>query len=197
MTSAEEREARSPRPRSVGRCSAWPASRAAGDRGGGQAGLCRRLRDEDGLTLPQIVERAGLTRSTLYQHLPPRPATALTVAVPAGQYACQVDVTKSVEPAELVAHDQPAERAVWADVDDQGILQSVRWPTGYRPVCTRPTSGPRERNARVRRELVVVAVAQPCGCGVDDQPPHSKRVHPPPVERLLTCLLRRGWCCGT
>jgi len=87
-----------------------------------------------GSPLPQIVERTGLTRSTLYRHLPPRPATALTVAVPAGQYACQVDVTKSVEPAELVAHDQP---------------------------------------------------------------PRSKRVHPPPVERLLTCLLRRGWCCGT
>ncbi|MDT0264061.1 hypothetical protein RM423_22060 [Jatrophihabitans sp. DSM 44399] len=129
------------------------------------------LRDEVGLTLPQIVERTGLTRSTLYRHLPPRPATALTVAVPAGRYACQVDVTKSVEAAELVAHDQPAERAVWADVDDQGILQSVTWPTGYRPpcpVCTRPTSGLRERTSRVGRELVVVAVAQPCGCGVED-----------------------------
>jgi len=137
----------------------------------GKLDYARRLRDDNGLTVPEIVERTGLTRSTLYRHLPPRPATALTAAVPAGEHGGRADVTKSVEPAELVARCESAERAVWADADDRGILQSVRWPTGYRPpcpVCTRPTSGLREKNARVGREIVVVALAQPCGCGVDD-----------------------------
>ena len=43
----------------------------------GKLDYARRLRDEDGLTLPEIVARTGLTRSTLYRHLPPRPATVL------------------------------------------------------------------------------------------------------------------------
>ncbi len=34
----------------------------------GKLDYARHLRDEDGLTVPEIVERTGLTRSTLYQH---------------------------------------------------------------------------------------------------------------------------------
>jgi hypothetical protein len=137
----------------------------------GKLDYARRLRDDDGLTVPEIVERTGLTRSTLYRHLPPRPATALTAAVPAGERNGHDGVAESVEAAGAMAHDEPTERAVWADADDRGILQSVTWSTNYRPncpACTRPTSGLRERNPRVGRELVVVAVAQPCGCSVDD-----------------------------
>jgi len=52
---------------------------------GGKLDYARRLRDDDGLTVPEIVERTGLTRSTLYRHLPPRPATALTAAVVASR----------------------------------------------------------------------------------------------------------------
>ncbi len=39
----------------------------------GKLNYARRLRDEDGLTGAEIVERTGQTRSTLYRHLPPRP----------------------------------------------------------------------------------------------------------------------------
>ena len=39
----------------------------------------RRLRDE-GLTIAEIVEKTGITRTSLYQHLPPRPAALLTAA---------------------------------------------------------------------------------------------------------------------
>ena len=38
----------------------------------------RRLRDE-GLTITQIVEKTGITRTTLYRHLPPREPELLTV----------------------------------------------------------------------------------------------------------------------
>ncbi len=39
----------------------------------------RRLRDE-GLTIAEIVEKTGITRTSLYRHLPPRPAALLTAA---------------------------------------------------------------------------------------------------------------------
>jgi len=61
----------------------------------GKLDYARRLRDEDGLTLPEIIERTGLTRSTLYRHLPPRPAQRLTAAG-AAQADSQGDI---VEPS--------------------------------------------------------------------------------------------------
>ena len=58
-----------------------------------------------------------------------------------------------------------------ANSNGDGILGSVTWPAGYRPACPRcaqPTEGLREKNARLRVQHVVITVAQPCGCGVDD-----------------------------
>ncbi len=153
----------------------------------GKLDYARRLRD-DGLTV------AG-DRGTDWPHqvdaVPapaPRPATALTAAVPAGERDGHDGVAESVEAAGAMAHDEPTERAVWADADDRGILQSVTWPTGYRPpcpVCTRPTNGLREKNARVGREIVVVAVAQPCGCGVDDHAAALQTGAPASISRYF------------
>jgi DNA invertase Pin-like site-specific DNA recombinase len=42
-----------------------------------QLDYARRLRDE-GETIAQIVTKTGITRTTLYRHLPPRPAESLT-----------------------------------------------------------------------------------------------------------------------
>ena len=52
-------------------------------------------------------------------------------------------------------------------------LEALDWPAGHSPACpacTCPTTGVEEQYARVRgqREPVVVALAQPCGCLVDD-----------------------------
>jgi DNA invertase Pin-like site-specific DNA recombinase len=132
----------------------------------GKLDYARRLRDHDGLTIPEIVERTGLTRSTLYRHLPSRPVETLTAAGSTG-YGTRSDVIEAVRPV-----TQPAEpdRSAPSEGGD-GILQSVTWPHGYHPpcpVCAKPTSGLRERNARVGREPVVIALAQPCGCGVDE-----------------------------
>ncbi len=44
-----------------------------------QLDYASRLRDE-GLTIAQIVEKTGITRTSLYRHLPPRPAIQLTAA---------------------------------------------------------------------------------------------------------------------
>ena len=38
------------------------------------------LRDADQLTIAQIATKTGITRTTLYRHLPPRPAEQLTAA---------------------------------------------------------------------------------------------------------------------
>lgn len=38
------------------------------------------LRDVDGAPISEIVERTTLSRATLYRHLPPRPALALTAS---------------------------------------------------------------------------------------------------------------------
>ncbi len=42
-----------------------------------QLDYARRLRDE-GETIAQIVTKTGITRTTLYRHLPPRPPESLT-----------------------------------------------------------------------------------------------------------------------
>src|SRR5664279_379887 len=47
-----------------------------------QLDYARRLRDE-GETIAQIVTKTGITRTTLYRHLPPRPAEPVTAGVSA------------------------------------------------------------------------------------------------------------------
>ncbi len=44
-----------------------------------QLDYARRLRDE-GATIGEIVEKSGIARTSLYRHLPPRPALAVTAA---------------------------------------------------------------------------------------------------------------------
>ena len=46
-----------------------------------QLDYARRLRDE-GLSMAEIVEKTGITRTSLYRHLPPRPPEMLTAAAP-------------------------------------------------------------------------------------------------------------------
>lgn len=113
------------------------------------------LRDA-GDTLAEIVAKTGITRSSLYRHLPPRPPQQLTL-----------------DPNDSAAARAPATDRR-APVDEDGtepILGSVTWPAGYRPACpscSQPIEGLREKNARHRGRHVVLTVAQPCGCGVDD-----------------------------
>jgi AcrR family transcriptional regulator len=36
------------------------------------------LRDQEGLSISEIVKATGITRTSLYRHLPPRPPESLT-----------------------------------------------------------------------------------------------------------------------
>ena len=52
-------------------------------------------------------------------------------------------------------------------------LEALAWPAGHSPTCpscSHPTTGMEEQYARVpgRREPVIVALAQPCSCLIDE-----------------------------
>ena len=141
------------------------------------------LRD-GGHTLAEIVSKTGITRTTLYRHLPPRPAPLLTAApankdVDRGHDAEEAPpaVVPAARPTPLpFAADGPAGRSVAPPRslrEAEALLEAVDWPQTYRPacpVCAEPVAGLRERYVRRPgvREPVVVALAQPCGCPVDE-----------------------------
>lgn len=104
------------------------------------------LRDA-GQTLAEIVAKTGITRSSLYRHLPPRPTEQLTLA--------------PVDEEAPAAMQVPVKAGRGRDLEESAdpVLGSVTWPAGYRPACPRcaqPTDG----------QHVVLTVAEPCG--VDD-----------------------------
>jgi len=117
------------------------------------------LRDA-GHTLAEIVAKSGIARTTLYRHLPSRPAALLTAAAPA-------DDDLADEAAADIADGSPA------GFGAQELLETVDWPGSYRPACPQcqqPISGLREQYRRPPgvRHPVVVALAWPCGCAVDE-----------------------------
>jgi DNA invertase Pin-like site-specific DNA recombinase len=121
------------------------------------------LRDT-GSTVADIVTKTGIPRTSLYRHLPPRPAPLLTAAAPQPRPDDQPADGSSRTPGVVGARVPRAQ---------EELLEAVDWPDGYRPPCpqcTQPTRGLREqwvRRAGVR-EPVVAARAQPCGCAVDE-----------------------------
>jgi DNA invertase Pin-like site-specific DNA recombinase len=120
------------------------------------------LRDT-GHSIADIVAKTGIARTSLYRHLPPRPAPLLTVVAPHPRPDDQ-PATDLPKAREVASARVPAAR--------DELLEAVEWPDGYRPPCpscTRPTSGLREqwvRRAGVREPVVAVR-AQPCICVVD------------------------------
>lgn len=94
-----------------------PAGRAPRHRRPGKLDYARRWRDEDGLTLTEIVERTGLTRSTLCRHLPARPVQTHTAGgTPPARVSDDI-----LEPTGLVeAPPAVGEGAVWAPADERG-----------------------------------------------------------------------------
>jgi DNA invertase Pin-like site-specific DNA recombinase len=120
------------------------------------------LRDA-GHTLAEIVAKTGITRSSLYRHLPPRPADTYTAApTPTPEL---VAPTPEVIPPSRSFGKRPPARAT------NHFLESVTWPDGYAPPCPRchqPTTGLQEKPGRAHGETVIRAVAVPCSCAVDE-----------------------------
>jgi DNA-binding transcriptional ArsR family regulator len=78
------------------------------------------LRDVDGASMAEIVERTGLSRATLYRHLPPRPEAAPTAA----GIAPEGDVPRGGVVLDLVrrgVHDEQGHRAM---VSETGLGNS-------------------------------------------------------------------------
>lgn len=138
------------------------------------------LRDR-GTPIAEIVAKTGITRASLYRHLPPRPTPPQTAA--AGEVAEQTVIelpepdVQPAEPAPTLESEltaAPEVRLLGKRAHRGGeLLESITWPAGYSPACpscAHPTTGLEEQYARVRshREPVIVALAQPCGCLVDE-----------------------------
>lgn len=132
------------------------------------------LRDR-GATIAEIVTKTGITRASLYRHLPPRTTQPLTAAVAPEQTAIAVSEPDSQPAAsEPELPTVPEVHLIGKTARSGGeLLEAITWPTGYSPTCPgceHPTTGLEEQYASVRgiRELVVVALAHPWGCLVDD-----------------------------
>jgi DNA invertase Pin-like site-specific DNA recombinase len=135
-----------------------------------------------GMTLVQIATTLGVGRSSLVRALSQTadiPAAPLDASTDAEQTALQLP-----EPAVHPEESKPVSVAELATLPEIQLLgrtgrrggeelEALSWPAGHSPACptcTHPTTGVEEQYARVRgqREPVIVAVAQPCGCRVDE-----------------------------
>nr|WP_299960623.1 recombinase family protein [uncultured Modestobacter sp.] len=136
-----------------------------------------------GMTLIQIAATLGVGRSSLVRALAQVPEETESPdddAVTAEQTAIEVpmqDGLDSAAPAPALAPGAAPALAIQLlgrQARRRGEeLEAFGWPAGHAPacpLCARPTTGIEEQYARVpgQREPVVVVLAQPCGCLVDE-----------------------------
>lgn len=123
-----------------------------------------QLRD-GGATIAEIVAKTGLTRSTLYRHLPPRPPESVTAADPTSeastaaaelsmeakpidQLACSSCGHRPTARRELIPHLADLE-TVWLQSDEYGLLHEEQHCARCQPheqvltvMCGRCGNGP-------------------------------------------------------
>ena len=148
------------------------------------------LRDR-GTPIAEIVAKTGITRASLYRHLPPRTPQQHTAAPGAdrvgeefeqtalevGEPADELIESATTYPPVPAAPASPAVQLLGRTIRRSGEeLEALAWPAGHSPgcpICGHPTSGMEEQYARVpgRREAVIVTLAAPCGCLVDGHLP--------------------------
>jgi len=157
-----------------------------------------------GMTLIQIAATLGVGRSSLVRALAQAPeASASPVSavspvspVSAGAVSAQTALElpgtgdRSGEPAPASEVPAGPEIQLLGRTARRGgeQLEALAWPTDYRPACPAcalSTTGLEEQYARVAgvRDLVIVPVAQPCGCLVDG---HVITFHGAQPEDILT-----------
>ena len=139
-----------------------------------------------GMTLIQIAATLGVGRSSLVRALAQTPNIP---TAPTNPDVSPVASAEQTDPRLPEPADQPTEPAsspvpepapkiqLLGRTSRRGRdeLEELPWPAGYSPacpICTHPTTGMEEQYARIpgTREPVIVALAQPCGCLVDEHP---------------------------
>jgi hypothetical protein len=136
-----------------------------------------------GMTLMQIAATLGVGRSSLVRALaqsqngegaPGKASTGLMQAPLESSEATTQPPTSSP----ITASNQPGQPEIQllGRTARRGAveLEAFAWPAGCSPACPscmHPTTGVQEQYARVAglREPVIVALADPCGCVVDDR----------------------------
>lgn len=125
-----------------------------------QLASAAELRDE-GATVAEIVAKTGLTRSTLYRHLPARPADPITATTPAEPSAASTAATRPEDrrgcptcgyrPStrrEMIPHRGDLD-TLWLHLDDHGQVREQRHCARCQPheqvlaiSCARCGAGP-------------------------------------------------------
>jgi len=136
-----------------------------------------------GMTLIQIAATLGVGRSSLVRALaqaPEAPTSATTgldseqTTIPLPEQVAASPESVEPRPPAAPAPAPALEIRLLGRATRRGAeLEELAWPAGYSPACPScalPTTGVEEQYARIsgQREPVVVALAQPCGCLVDE-----------------------------
>jgi len=136
-----------------------------------------------GMTLIQVAATLGVGRSSLVRALAQAPeehgiATASvdpeqTVIELPEQEISPDDLRGTPPAAAPVDPPAPGLQLLGRSTRRGAKLEELAWPGGYSPacpVCRLPTTGVEEQYARLtgQREPIVVALAQPCGCLIDE-----------------------------
>ena len=130
------------------------------------------------MTLIQIAATLGVGRSSLVRALaqtPDDPASQPSIGPEQTAIQLPEQVVSLAEPVSPppAAAPVPEVRLLGRPMRRGAELEELVWPAGYSPACPScalPTRGVEEQHARIprQREPVVVALAQPCGCLVDE-----------------------------
>jgi len=131
-----------------------------------------------GMTLIQIAATLGVGRSSLVRALAQAPedsASAGSAQTTSAQTTIPLPAQEMHSTTAPAAAHAPDVQLLGRRVRGNGEeLEALDWPDSYSPACptcTRPTTGLEEQYARVhgQRVPVVVALAQPCGCSIDEE----------------------------
>ncbi len=141
-----------------------------------------RARVAAGDSKAAVARDFAISRQTVYQYLTPTAIVdgsaelaAVLATLPADERPLPSVVSyDELFPSRVSAAERVSARPTTTTTTSHavdGILGSVTWPDSYRPACPhcqQPIQGLREKSSRHRDQHIVLTLAEPCGCGVDD-----------------------------
>ena len=133
-----------------------------------------------GMTLIQVAATLGVGRSSLVRALAQTPEDLGSTTTSVGPEQTAIQLPEPVAPSVELSERSAAASVPLPEVQLLGRstrrgaeLEEFAWPAGYSPacpICRVPTVGVEEQYARLKgqREPIVVTLAQPCGCLIDE-----------------------------